>query len=71
MSRRTTTLWVLVGVIAAALVLTGHGPHVVGYLPFLFLFACPLMHMIMDKGHHHHGADCSANHPAGAGRENG
>jgi hypothetical protein len=29
------------------------------------------MHMIMDKGHHHHGADCSANHPAGAGRENG
>lgn len=69
MSRRTITLWVLVVVIGAALVLTGHGPHVVGYLPFLFLFACPLMHMLMHKGHQHHGADSSANHSAGAGRE--
>lgn len=54
MSRRTIFPWVLVGVIGAALVLTGHGPHVVGYLPFLFLFACPLMHMFMHGGHHHH-----------------
>ena len=36
---------------AALLVLTGHGPHVVGYLPFLVLFACPLMHVFM---HHEH-----------------
>lgn len=68
MSRRTIMLWVLVGMIGAALVFTGHGPHVIGYLPFLFLFACPLMHMFMHKGHHH-GSDSSAHQPSAAGRE--
>lgn len=66
MSRYTMTIWLVVGVIGAALVLTGHGPHVVGYLPFLFLLACPLMHLFMR--HHHHGADSPANHSTGAGR---
>jgi hypothetical protein len=28
----------------------------VGYLPFLVLLACPLMHMFMHHGHHHGGA---------------
>jgi hypothetical protein len=41
-----------VAAVAGLLVLTGHGPHVVGYLPYLVLFACPLMHMFMHHGHH-------------------
>lgn len=47
-----------VAVLAAAglLFLTGHGPHVVGYLPFLILFACPLMHLLLHGKHHRHGA---------------
>ena len=55
MTRQTMLLCVLVAVVGSLLVVTGHGPHVVGYLPFLFLFACPLMHMWMHGKHHHHG----------------
>lgn len=39
---------------------TEHRQHVVAYLPFLFLAACPLMHMFMHRGHHHRHDD--ANH---------
>jgi hypothetical protein len=55
MSHRSSLLWALVALLAGVLILTGHGPHVIGYLPFLFLFACPLMHMLMH-GKHRHGA---------------
>ena len=53
--RRTYILLAIVAAIAALLVFTGHGPHVIGYLPFLILFACPLMHMFMHHGHGGHG----------------
>ena len=52
MTPRFILVWALVAAAAALLVLTGHGPHVVGYLPFLVLFACPLMHLFMHHGHH-------------------
>ena len=52
----------VVGAVAAVLIVTGHGPHVVGYLPFLFLLACPLMHMMMHGKHGHRGADRSRWH---------
>ena len=55
MSWRTMALWALAGLLASVLIVTGHGPHVIGYLPFIFLFTCPLMHMLMH-GKHHHGA---------------
>jgi hypothetical protein len=32
--------------------LTEHTAHVFGALPYLLLFACPLMHMFMHHGHH-------------------
>lgn len=54
MSHRTYLLWTLAAVLAGVLILTGHGPHVIGYLPFLFLFACPLMHMFMHSKHRGH-----------------
>ena len=50
-------LCALVAGVAGLLVLTGHGPHVVGYLPFLVLFACPLMHMFMHHRHHRQQTD--------------
>lgn len=52
MSQRFLILCALVVAVAALMVLTGHGPHVVGYLPFLFLFACPLLHLVMHGRHH-------------------
>lgn len=51
---RFILLCVLVAAAAGLLILTGHGPHVVGYLPYVLLLACPLMHVFMH-GHHHGG----------------
>ena len=31
-----------------------HRVHLLGYLPFLFLLACPLLHMTMHGGHGGH-----------------
>lgn len=38
--------------VIAYYLLTEHRQHVFAYLPFLFLAACPLMHMFMHGGHH-------------------
>ena len=32
-----------------------HRVHLFGVLPYLFLLACPLMHVFMHRGHHGHG----------------
>lgn len=39
------------------LIYTGHGAHLLGWLPFLLIAACPLMHIFMHGGHggHQHG----------------
>lgn len=34
--------------------LTEHRAHVIEFLPYIFLLACPLMHIFMHKGHGHH-----------------
>jgi hypothetical protein len=46
---------VLIGfmVIAGALLFTEHRAHVLGWLVFLPLFLCPLMHLFMHGGHGH------------------
>lgn len=48
---------VLIGflVIAGALLFTEHQAHVLGFLVWLPLLACPLMHLFMHGGHSHHG----------------
>lgn len=45
--------WVFGGFAAVALVLLGieHQDHLLGWLPWLFLLACPLMHVFMHRGH--------------------
>ncbi len=30
-----------------------HWQHTLGVLPYLFLLACPLMHLFMHRGHRH------------------
>lgn len=54
MSARTK--WVLTAFIAIALffLLTEHRAHLFGVLPYLLLFACPLMHLFHGHGHHGH-----------------
>lgn len=34
--------------------LTEHSAHVIQFLPYLFLLACPFMHIFMHRGHNHH-----------------
>lgn len=50
---------VLLGFIAIAgfLLISEHRAHFLGALPFLFLLACPLMHIFMHGGHGGHGSN--------------
>jgi len=41
--------------VAAFFLLTEHTAHFFGVLPWLFLLACPLMHLFMHGGHGHGG----------------
>lgn len=49
--------WVFAGFAAIAVVLlfSEHRAHLLGVLPYLFLLACPLMHLFMHHGHRGHG----------------
>lgn len=52
--------WVLYGflIFAGLLLFTEHRAHVLSFLPYVILLACPLMHLFMHHGHgrhdHHH-----------------
>lgn len=50
--------WAFAGFIAIAgfFMFTEHRAHLFGILPFLFLLACPLLHMFHHGGHGGHGA---------------
>jgi hypothetical protein len=41
--------------VAGFYLLTEHRAHMFGLLPYLFLLACPLMHLFMHHGHGHGG----------------
>ncbi len=56
--RRTKQVFVLFAIIGGFFVVAEHRAHLIPYLPWLFLAACPLMHVFMHHGHgehHHHG----------------
>ena len=48
---------VLIGflVLAGFYLVTDHWAHLLGWLPWLLLLACPLMHFFMHGGHGGHG----------------
>ncbi len=46
---------------------TEHQAHLFGFLPYLVLAACPLMHLFMHHGHHHG----SHHHDQQAGKSSG
>lgn len=60
---RTRTGIAVIGfiLVIAFYVLREHYAHALGLLPYLLLFACPLMHLFMHHGHSghagHHGGD--------------
>lgn len=42
-------------VVIGFFLITEHGAHLLGILPWLILLACPLMHIFHGHGHHHGG----------------
>lgn len=43
--------------IAAFFLFTEHQAHLFGFLPYLLLLACPLLHLFMHRKHGGHGKD--------------
>jgi hypothetical protein len=57
-TRRMKQVFVLFAIIGGFFVVAEHRAHLIPYLPWLLLAACPLMHVFMHhghKGHHQHG----------------
>lgn len=52
---RTNIVLIAFLAIAGFYLITEHRAHFFGYLPFLLLLACPLLHMFMHRGHGGHG----------------
>lgn len=46
---------VLAAAIALLLFLPDHAPHIFGWLPYLLILSCPLIHIFMHGGHGHGG----------------
>ncbi|MFA5825443.1 MAG: DUF2933 domain-containing protein [Gallionellaceae bacterium] len=65
-SHHSRARWVLYGFLAIAgfLLFTEHRAHLLGILPYLFLLACPLMHLFMHHGHGGHGQHTHHHEPS-------
>ncbi len=44
------TVFLVFGLIVATLIIYEHRIHVLGFLPYLFLFTCVVMHLFMHHG---------------------
>lgn len=54
---RSRNAWVLAGFLAIVgfFLITEHRQHLFGFLPYLLLLACPLLHWLLHGGHGGHG----------------
>ena len=65
-SSRAKWAFAVFAIIGAFLLLAEHRAHVIPFLPWLILLACPLMHIFMHGGHGGHGGHHgSTNQPSG------
>lgn len=39
------------GAVALGYLIAEHRPHLLGWIPYLIILACPLMHLFMHRGH--------------------
>lgn len=62
---RSVSRYVFFGFVAVAayFLITEHRAHVIPYLPFLLLAACPLMHLFHHHGHNHGSEEDSERRP--------
>lgn len=59
--------WIVLAVVAGWFLWEEHRAHLLGFLPYAFLLACPLMHVFMHHGHHHGGGHHSHGDARGEG----
>lgn len=68
MGRRLKQVFVVFILITGFFLIAEHRAHVIPYLPWLLLAACPLMHMFMHRGHgRHHGDSTRESSPPHGG----
>ena len=67
---RSRTQWAFIGfaIVAGFFLVTEHRAHLFGILPYLFLLACPLMHLFHHGGHGHHHRDATPDKSKGEGK---
>jgi hypothetical protein len=56
--------------IAGYFLVTEHWAHIIPFLPWLFLLACPLMHVFMHGGHGGHGGGGDGDGGSAGGAQN-
>ncbi|PTQ88551.1 DUF2933 domain-containing protein [Agitococcus lubricus] len=61
----------VMSVVALFFLLEEHRAHMLGVLPYLFLLACPLMHLFMHHGHHHGSEHSAPDQPKDSSRQDG
>ena len=61
-------MWIFLGIILYFLI-TEHSAHIIPYLPWLLLAACPLMHLFMHGGHGHGDHDHHKEHRHDSGED--
>jgi hypothetical protein len=70
--RRSRIAFWVIAAVAAYFLLVEHREHVVGFLPYALILACPLMH-VFHRGHggHPHGDHASMDRAAGRAADTG
>ena len=61
--RRIKQVFVLFAIIGGFFIVAEHRAHLIPYLPWLLLAACPLMHVFMHHGHGGHQHRGSSDEP--------
>lgn len=55
LKQRVLLVFLAFAAMAVVLLWQDHHEHIIGLIPWLFLLACPLMHVFMHRGHGSHG----------------
>jgi hypothetical protein len=65
-NRNRLLRWIIwtAGAVALAYLIVEHRPHLLGWIPYLIILACPLMHLFMHRSHGGHGGHHESQDPA-------
>jgi len=61
---KAAMVMIIFAAIAGFFLITEHWAHLYGILPYLFILACPLMHIFMHHGHGSHSGHQHSDQPS-------